>query len=188
MPTFQPSKFSTVGGPTPGARQNASVKISDGQAWFMVRGNGVIEVLDDTWGNKGALFHPGDPSYDEMIKVLIAARPDNRDKMEEVLGKEEVAASASTPSLPVKKGAAPPTAKELVEEASDKVPFYKQPWFWPVVILGVAGAAGAAYVYWPREGEEEEEVKAVKALPPPPPAQEEAEAEVEVVKDEPVPA
>jgi len=207
MSTFQPSKFSTPSASTPSARQNKSAKVEDIQGTeFLLHSDGSVVLV-----STGKIWTSGDgDTYWGIIRNLANDVKSNAEVIASVMGQEVLdrAKGTSPKQLPAKQLPA-----QIGPGAAD-IPFYKQPWFWPVVLLGVASTAGVAYVYWPRGEEEEEEeeeepeyipppppapsattrrsrasiaraeVKAKKALPPPPPLQEVEEG----VENEPVPA
>jgi hypothetical protein len=85
-----------------------------------------------------------------MIGNLSTASSTNKTKIGSVLDPAEVAAAeaaAYQAAALVPTVSAGDSALPAEGDPGGKVPLTKRPWFWPVVIIGVAGVAGAGIWY-----------------------------------------
>jgi hypothetical protein len=154
---FQTSQYSDLGGfasanPDDFVGPLNEVEVRDVPGnMFRVNGNGIIEVLSGP--GKGSKYDANSSIGKTMIANLSDV-PGNEEKIKSVLGSSTVDKAIATPRLPAPpaqpSAAVPSEAAE--KGAVDATPLTKRTWFWPVVILGVAGVAGAAIVFWPKKG------------------------------------
>lgn len=121
---------------------SADVKDIPGDTFRVLASDKTITVL--TGAAKGAVFSPGTPVYDQVIKNLVDAG--NKFKLSLVLGTLAVEDALKSAPLATSGGGLPPTtAAELVAF----VPFWQRQWFWPAMILTGAGTLAVLILFWP---------------------------------------
>lgn len=169
---FQTSEFSSLGDAGGSGAPVTALDVTDGAGIFRVFSNGNIQLTKGPYPNVGQTWTPTSKGYNDVVKNLISANPDNRPKMERVMGTTAVskALAGSTPAAPkpIVTSAAPQSTALPAPVGSGSIANYKpgastettsitqEVWFWPAMAIVATGIVGGGIFAWYKWKEHQE--------------------------------